>query len=226
MKEKVKKWVRDKRFETGMKIGVLVLSCLVIWGCFQKNTFAWFTAQSEQVVNTFTIGDINISLQETDAKKDETDGIYKKAYSFVPGRTLEKDPSVTVTAGSEKCYLFIRVEEENNTHADLEGSIIAWEVRTGDWSPVIGADQKPIGGYWYRIIEQNDEDPLTEDKQGKKLYILKNNKVTVNKGVTKEMVDTINTNKPSLTFKAAAVQYEGMANVLEAWKSLPDDFKN
>lgn len=204
-----------------MRAGAVAASCLVLASGAMNGTFAWFTAKSQEVVNTFTIGDINISLEETGAVWNQESGTYDKAYFFVPGRTLEKDPYVTVAQGSEKCYLFIHVEEENNTQEGLQEPVIAWEVDTRLWNPVViqreGEQAKTIEGYWYRIVEVSDQE--------KELHILKDDKVVVNDEVTKEMVAAINADKPTLSFQAAAIQYEGMNTAAEAWESLPEDFK-
>lgn len=226
MKGEYQKILHDKRVQIGIKAGAILLSCVMLVGGFMNGTLAWFTAKTEPVVNIFTVGDIDLKLEETGASKAEKEEVFKKSYHFVPGEELQKDPSVTVKVGSEKCYVFIRVQEADNTHKDLKGSIINWKVDETVWKPVIGADTKQIPGYWYRIVEVNDTDPATKDEQGVKLYILKNNKVTVNEEVTKEMVDAINAKNPTLSFKAAAVQFAGMNNVLEAWNNLPEDFKN
>lgn len=221
MKEKYERLWADRRIRKAVQAGAVAASCLVLASGAMNGTFAWFTAKSEEVVNTFTIGDINISLKETGAVWNEESGTYDKAYFFVPGRTLEKDPYVTVTQGSEKCYLFIHVKEENNTQTGLEEPVIAWEVDTQRWKPVViqeeGEQAKTIEGYWYCVVDVSD--------QGKELHILKNDKVVVNDEVTKEMVAAINAKKPTLTFLAAAIQYEGMHTAAEAWSSLPDYFK-
>lgn len=72
-----------------------ILICLAAGG-----TLAWLTDRSDPVVNTFTAGNIEITLQET-------------AFDFkmVPGNDIVKDPVVTVEGGSEACWLFVRVEE-------------------------------------------------------------------------------------------------------------------
>ena len=53
-------------------------------------TLAWLTDKTESKVNTFTVGNIDIDLTETTTN-----------YKMVPGQTIDKDPKVTVEAGSE-----------------------------------------------------------------------------------------------------------------------------
>ena len=168
-------------------------------------TVAWLTAKTDPVVNTFTVGDINITLAETTGNN----------YTFVPGDTLAKDPKVTVTAGSEDCYLFVKVEEKNNTVNGL--TVINWTVRNG-WNPVQGHT-----GYWYREVTS-----VTSDRE---FYVLTggttenlNGQVTVNEEVTKDMVTELTADKPTITVTAAAVQMDNVNSVADAWDKLPNTF--
>jgi hypothetical protein len=89
---------------------------------------AYFT-DSESVANTFTVGNIDIQLDEAvvnqygepldasgnkvadvkdaDRTQDPTDVAEKEGnnYKLVPGRTYVKDPTMTVAAGSEPAYI-------------------------------------------------------------------------------------------------------------------------
>ena len=81
----------------------LVLALTLLVAGVVGGTLAWLTAQTAEVKNTFTVGDINIGLTET-----TTD------YKMVPGNTIAKDPTVTVKANSEACWLFVKVTESEN----------------------------------------------------------------------------------------------------------------
>lgn len=175
-------------------------------------TVAWLTDKTDSVVNTFTVGDINITLTETTG----TD------YTFVPGDTLAKDPKVTVTAGSEACYLFVKVEEANNTVTGLTNKVISWSVDDGTdpaskWVPVPRHD-----GYWYRTVPAVAAD--TTEANLPSFYVLKDNQVTVNENVTKEMVGALKDTPPTITVTAAAVQKDNVNTVTDAWNKLPAAF--
>lgn len=79
-------------------VAVVLVLCCAIGG-----TLAWLTDKTDPVVNTFTVGDINIELTETTTN-----------YKMVPGNTISKDPKVTVKANSEACWLFVKVEKSTN----------------------------------------------------------------------------------------------------------------
>ena len=76
-------------------------------------TMAYLTSQ-DQVVNTFTVGNVAITLDETDVDvngdKDSEDRVKANEYKLLPGHTYTKDPIVHVDADSEDCYLFVKVE--------------------------------------------------------------------------------------------------------------------
>lgn len=80
----------------------LMLAFVLVIGCTIGGTVAWLSAQTDAVVNTFTLGDINITLHETTAEH----------YTIIPGGKSAKDPTITVKSGSEKCYVYAIVENQ------------------------------------------------------------------------------------------------------------------
>ena len=93
----------------------LVLALTLLVAGVVGGTLAWLTDQTAEVKNTFTVGDINIDLTETN-----------RDYKMVPGNKLDKDPTVIVKAESEACWLFVKVTESENldtfiTYAIAEG---------------------------------------------------------------------------------------------------------
>ena len=79
-------------------------------------TLAYFT-DTEAVKNTFTVGDIDITLAETGMEQRD-DGSFGLDYHLFPGQTYEKDPTVTVEEGSEKCYVRMIVTISNQEALD------------------------------------------------------------------------------------------------------------
>ena len=114
------------------KIAVAV-SLLLVLALSIGGTIAWLTDTSDTVVNTFTVGKVELKLEETGANKDGTTGSFKKDYAIVPGATLAKDPTITVSANSEKCYVFVRITEANNsiTVESAKQDIVQWNILSG-----------------------------------------------------------------------------------------------
>jgi predicted ribosomally synthesized peptide with SipW-like signal peptide len=72
-------------------------------------TLAYLTSE-DTIVNTFTVGKVNIVLNETavtpDGKAiDGADRVKTNNYHLVPGKTYTKDPTLTVVKGSEEAYV-------------------------------------------------------------------------------------------------------------------------
>jgi len=105
-----------------VKKALLVVLCvvlLVVSSVF--GTLAYLT-DKEAVVNTFTVGQIDILLDEKDVDNDTdlsdiTEGSNPQRdkhneYHLIPGVELDKDPTVTVLPGSEECYVYMVVTVE------------------------------------------------------------------------------------------------------------------
>ena len=165
----------------------LVLALTLLVAGVVGSTLAWLTDQTAEVKNTFTVGDINIGLTET-----TTD------YKMVPGNTIAKDPTVTVKANSEACWLFVKVTEST----DLK-DFITYAIAEG-WTALPG-----VYGVYYREVPASAAD--------QPFSVLKGDAVTVNSDVTKEMLTAKDFANPTLTFKAYAVQKDNVASASDAW---------
>ncbi len=97
------------------KILSLALCAVLLVAGTVATTVAYLT-DNDSVENTFTVGNVDIELDEAsvDADGKETTGNRQKAnfYHLLPGHVYDKDPMVTVESGSEDCYLFVKVENE------------------------------------------------------------------------------------------------------------------
>ena len=76
-------------------------------------TIAYLTSNDE-VVNTFTVGNVAIKLDEAKANTDgslvpNADRVKANDYKLLPGHTYNKDPMVTVLKDSETSYIKMTV---------------------------------------------------------------------------------------------------------------------
>ena len=184
---------------------VLVLALALIVGVAGGATFAWLTATSDTVVNTFTYGDISIELKETTGD----------SYKIIPGVDIEKNPKVTVKAGSEACWLFVKVEEENwPEFADGEGENavrkVNYDIADG-WAK--GDGTSIPANVYYREVDAKDA--------AQEFPVLKDNKITVSNTLTKINIKDISTTTPKLSITAYAIQKDGMDTAAEAWAAIP-----
>lgn len=91
----------------------LVMMAVLLVAASVMGTLAYLTSHDE-VVNTFTVGKVAIKLDEAKANIDGSlvaDAARVKAnnYKLLPGHTYNKDPMVTVLAGSEPSYIKMTV---------------------------------------------------------------------------------------------------------------------
>ena len=164
------------------RILALVLACVLCVCIGIGGTLAWLTATTTPVQNTFTTSDINITLTETGATNNAN------SYKMVPGYTITKDPKVTVLGGSEKCYLFVKLEKSDNFD-----DFMTYTVADG-WTQLTGVD-----GVYYREV-----DTSTSNQD---FAVIANNTVTVKDTVTKGMMNAPTFTNPTLTVTAYATQY-------------------
>lgn len=165
----------------------LVLALTLLVAGVVGGTLAWLTDQTAEVKNTFTVGDINIGLTETTAD-----------YKMIPGNTIAKDPTVTVKANSEACWLFVKVTKSENLD-----TFITYAIAEG-WTALPGVD-----GVYYREVPASAADQT--------FSVLAGDAVTVKSDVTRTMLETAKTDAPTLTFKAYAIQKDHFATADAAW---------
>ncbi len=152
-------------------------------------TIAFLVSSPVTVKNTFTVGNVSITLQETTGAQ----------YKLAPGVDLTKDPTITVKAGSEACWLFVKVEKEPELDA-----FCTYEIQS-QWIPLPGQD-----GVYYQQVAKADTD--------QSFAVLTGNCVTVKDTVTEQQLSAITT-YPTLKCTAYAIQCEGLATAEDAWQA-------
>ena len=190
----------------------LVVSLLLVLALSIGGTIAWLT-DTETVTNTFTMGNVDITLVETTGVD----------YKFVPGKEIEKDPKVTVVADSEACYVYVEIKEEINFTKETNygfSDYFTYDIADG-WEQLKDKDGNDVTGVYYKTVDAETA------KAGTFWYVLKgsetyaNGCVSVSDKVTKDMIDVLDMSKdkePTLTITAYAIQSEGTGSAAEAWE--------
>ena len=228
-----------------IKMLAVFMSMVLTVGCVIGGTVAWLIAETDDVINTFTFGNIKLILDETKVDidgnpLDENGNIVEdianakritgadeqNSYKLVPGASYLKDPKVTVEAKSEKCWLFVSIKENVSFKEGKTGTFdefIKYEVAEG-WELLETEENTKI---YYRLVENDNEanqvfEVLLSDTEGKQ--------VSVDENLTDERIaDLAEDPKPTLTFCAYAVQYSGFeledgkteaAAALDAWNQI------
>lgn len=172
-----------------------------------SGTLAWLIDRTPELTNTFTYGDINITLEETDTNLDDDEDPNTNEYNMTPGAAINKDPKVTVLANSENSWVFVKLEESENFD-----SFMTYEIAEG-WTALPGYD-----GVYYREAEASEEDQVYP--------VLKDDQVNVKLEVTKQMLNELDANGaanfPQLIITAYAIQRDTaiteLADPVSAWE--------
>lgn len=109
----------------GKKVLLLTVAALLMVGGVIGGTVAYFT-DTEKVDNYFTVGDVDISVNEEGAEENE-DGSYTQTYEdVIPEAVYPKAPTMTVEAGSMESYvrMIVTVKFENAVEDEILGDKI------------------------------------------------------------------------------------------------------
>lgn len=104
--------------KTTKVLALLLCAVLLVVGSVM-GTLAYLTYTTETVQNTFTVGNVTIDLDEAAVNEDGTyvtnhdNRVKANEYHLLPGHTYFKDPTVTVKADSDDCYVRMKVQVEN-----------------------------------------------------------------------------------------------------------------
>lgn len=179
---------------------VAVVALVLVLCCAMGGTLAWLVDSTTEVKNTFTYGDINIALSES---KDLD-------LRMIPGNPIDKDPTVTVEANSEDCWLFVKIEKSDNFDDFMTYSIAdGWTRLTEDTKGNAISDLI----YWREVDASNEQQAFE---------VLEDNEVSVLGTVTKDNLNALDangaSNYPTLTFTAYAVQRDtNITTAAQAW---------
>ena len=185
-------------------------------------TLAWLQDTTETVTNTFTEGKVDIDLWEYDyiqssnsldtTKKVTSENEYKMG----PGNVLPKNPTVTVKAGSEPCYLFVKVEASANFATFMEYAVDT--TKGSDTDAVVWTALEGVSNVYYMVIDDiTAADTDYTILAGNATYTT--GIVTVKESVTMADMNN-NTTDPTLSFTAYAIQKANIATPADAWAKL------
>lgn len=182
---------------------ITILSVVVLVAGIVGGTIAWLTAETDPLVNVFSTSGIQITLEES-----------KEDYFMIPGHDIHKDPVASVVAGSEECWLFVKLEKSDNFD-----NYLTYEI-ADEWTQLTDKDGKPITDLIYcrKVLASK-----INSTDGAAYHVLKDDKVSVLDTVTDEMMTAAETNQPTLTITAYASQLNSGSRDFEdyeAWANL------
>lgn len=119
-----------------LKVLALVACAVLLVVGSIAGTLAYMTSQAE-VTNTFTVGNVAITMTEAKVTaygvKDGDTRVTTNEYKLIPGHEYVKDPTIYVEAGSEECYLFVKVVNGISAIEAAGDTTIAKQLADNNW---------------------------------------------------------------------------------------------
>ncbi len=201
-----------------MTLCAIILVVATVFG-----TMAYLTS-TDTVTNTFTVGNVAIKLDEApvDVNGAAVSGARVKAneYKLMPGHTYNKDPMVTLLAGSETSYVKMTVTFSKAAEldaifapngADLTSIFNGYD--SANWIAKGNTKDATANTRTYEFWYKEAVDAPTADVALDALF----DSITVPGTITKEQLDTIK--GMTITVNAYAIQADGFANADAAWEA-------
>lgn len=201
----------------------VLLALVLVIAMSVAGTMAYLTS-TDEVVNTFTVGKVQIKLDEAKANADGTlvegaDRVKANSYKLIPGHTYNKDPMVTVLSGSESSYIkmtvtFTKSAELDAIFANAGGADMTSIFKGYDSTNWIAKDvTKDTANntrtyeFWYKEAVAAPDADVALDA----LF----DKIVVPGTITNDQLKTIE--GMTITVNAYAIQADGFANAEAAW---------
>ena len=193
--------------KTKSKALLLTLCAVLLVAASVMGTMAYLTS-TDEVQNTFTVGQVQITLDEKDTDNSTPDADRDKAnaYHLLPGNEYEKDPTVHVNAVSEDSWIFVKVEYgiaafEAATSTEENGyKSISDQITANGWTALDG-----VANVYYK--------PYTKSATGSDLIVFSNFKIAD----TANDVQGWATLNATVNITAYAVQKDGFDTASAAW---------
>ena len=208
--------------KTTKKALLLTLCAVLLVAASVLGTMAYLTS-TDEVQNTFTVGQVSIKLDEAKANTDGTlvegaDRVKANSYKLLPGHTYAKDPMVTVLNGSESSYIKMTVtfSKANELDAifDPDGATLTTIFNgydSSNWTykgnTKNAADNTRTYEFWYKEAVAAPDGNVALDA----LF----DSITVPGSITNEQLKTIE--GMTITVNAYAIQADGFADAADAW---------
>ncbi len=181
-----------------------------------------FLTDSEQAVNTFTVGNVQIELLETDIDGSDSDGDgydLKNEYHLYPGAVYTKDPTITVEDGSENAYVRMILTVYNASGVEGYGGYTEFiDGISADWKlfgdPVENTDNSVSYEFRYKSTVNGDSGKLSP------LFTELNIPTDINGDELKDLVD----GGFKMVIDGHAIQAEGFADETAAWTAFEEQY--
>lgn len=207
-----------------MKKKLLIMSVAMVLVCaFAVGMTIAYLTSTDSVVNTFTVGNVQIQLDEAGVDEygvpqgSPAPRVSRNTYKLIPGHTYTKDPTVTVLEGSEESYIKMTVTVTKSdvlddifapNGADLTSIFIGYDGTTWIYKGITEDNENKTRTYefWYKTTVDAREDAV-------KLEPLFTS-IVVPDFITGDQLAELQTMK--ITVNAYAIQADGFGGNAEA----------
>lgn len=208
--------------KTRSKALLLTLCAVLLVAASVLGTMAYLTS-TDEVTNTFTVGQVKIKLDEAKANPDgslvaNADRVKANEYKLLPGHTYNKDPMVTVLSGSESSYVKMTVTFSKANELDAifaPGGADLTSIFNGydaaKWIAKGNTKDATANTRTYEFWYKETVGASTADVALDALF----DSITVPGTITNEQLATIE--GMTITVNAYAIQADGFANAEAAW---------
>ena len=204
------------------KVLALFLCAVLLVVCSVAGTVAYMT-DKDSVLNTITVGEVDIELWENkvDANNAPTGEITYEgnAYNEIqPGLSYVKNPTVTVKADSENCYVRMMVKVTYKAEADAvlaKYNYQTWFDFNGAWTVVGAPTTEDDGTNITRTYEFRYNNMVLEDTGADQILPALFTRIAIPGDMTNAELLTLE--GLQIAIDAHAIQADGFANADAAW---------
>lgn len=217
--------------KTAKKAMLMTLCAIILVVATVFGTMAYLTA-SDEVNNTFTVGNVKITLDEAkvDTNGSPVEGaarVKENSYKLLPGHTYTKDPTIHVDAASEDCFIRAKVTLTNakewiaiaTKYADNKVENIIKGTDDNIWWVSQPAVDETANTVTYTFVYKNESHT---DELGKRIWtstdskdLVLFNKIAIPGGLTNDELKSVGASK--ITVVAEAIQADGFDDADAAW---------
>lgn len=182
---------------------IVIALCAVLLVAASVLATLAFLKSTDSVENTFTVGKVEITLDEAKANEygdvaDATVRVKGNTYKLIPGHEYVKDPTVHLEKGSEASYIFVKVENDLEKIEVKGDTTIAAQIIENGWTAL-----DDVAGVYYKQVEANPD--KAEDYLVFSSFILAGD------------ADVAGHKDAKITVTAYAIQADGFETAAEAW---------
>ena len=217
-----------------MKKKLLIMSVAMVLVCaFAVGMTIAYLTSTDEVVNTFTVGNVRIQLDEADVDEygeqlyDSETGspaprVKANSYKLIPGHEYTKDPTVTVLSGSESSYIKMTVTFTKSAALDTifgtDGANLTSIFKgynPANWIYKGNTEDTENDTRTYEFWYKDAVPATTENVALDALF----DSITVPRTITNDQLATIQ--GMTITVNAYAIQADGFAIAEAAWAAYP-----